>query len=486
MDESTLDLRDIIKVIKKRRRVILWTSLVAVVLATAFSLLVPPTYEAETTLRVKQPKGLADSLLADLPTGNATNTKQLMLTYAEILKSRTVVQTVIDKTQGDKAKIPTYDDMLGRITTVPVKDTELLTIKVQAASAEEAELLANTLVDTFNERMTSLVRSEQTTVREFIGERLQESKKELEQSESTLQQYQTSQKIVAPEDEAKAKVVGIAEINKMAAENAVALVSAQANLQSANQQLGQEKDGFVADNPLIEQYEGKLADLEIQLVSLRQIYTDQHPQVLAVTAAIAETKAKLHSEAARIVHAEAPSMNPIHQGLLTGKIQSEAEIAAATAQQGAIQKIIDDGEQQLTKLPAKEQGLAKVMRDVSVNQEIYIMLAKRHDEARINEVMQPTDMQLIDKAIAPEKPIKPKKTLNVLIGAILGLLIGTGLAFALEYLNRTIRNAEDVKNYLDLPVLGSIPDFNDDMIFPVVGIWQKITQFIGIKNQRRG
>jgi uncharacterized protein involved in exopolysaccharide biosynthesis len=235
----------------------------------------------------------------------------------------------------------------------------------------------------------------------------------------------------------------------------------------------------------MQQYKGKLADLEVQLVSLRQNYTDQHPQVLAVTAAIAETKKKLNSEAARIVNGEASSMNPIHLGLLTDKIVSEAEIAAAIAQQGAIQKIIDDEEQQLTKLPVKEQGLAKVMRDASVNQELYIMLAKRYEEARISEVMQPTDVQLIDKAISPEKPIKPKKMLNVLIAAIFGLAIGCGLAFALEYLNRTIRNGEDVKKYLDLPVLGSVPDFNADTSVPVAGGWNKITRFLGMNQGRR-
>ena len=85
------------------------------------------------------------------------------------------------------------------------------------------------------------------------------------------------------------------------------------------------------------------------------------------------------------------------------------------------------------------------------------MLAKRYEEARISEVMEPTDVQIVDVAIAPERPIKPRKTLNVAIAAVLGLFVGTGLAFALEYMNRTIRTADDVEQYLGLPVLGSIP-----------------------------
>ncbi|AIF53706.1 GumC family protein [Pelosinus sp. UFO1] len=490
MEETTIDLKDIIKTIKKRRGMIIKVFLGMVTLAVIISFLIPPTYEAETNLRIKQPKGLANSLLGDLPMGNMGATKQLMSTYAEILKSRTVVQAVIDKVfadEKDEEKIPNYDQMLKRITTQPVKDTEILKIKVTGRSPDEAELLANTLVDTFNERMTYLVRSEQTTIREFIGERLKESKKELEQSEAVLEKYKREQKIVAPEAETKAMVDKYADIDKLAAENTVAMAAAQAKLGASQQQLNKEKPGFVADSPLIQQYKLNLAELEVKLVSLSSRYTEKHPEVIATRAAITETNGRLSSEISRVISKDAASMNPIHQGLLQIQIESEAEIAARSAQSQAIKGIINSSEQELSKLPGKELGLAKVMRDAAVNQEIYIMLAKRHEEARISEVMEPTDVQVIDKADSPEKPISPKKTLNVIIAAILGLFIGTGLAFLLEYMNKTVRTADDVEQYLDLPVLGSIPDFNSKVtIEEKIGIWSKIKQIAGANSKVGG
>lgn len=486
MEETTLDLRDIIKTLKKRRKLIANTFLLFVITAVVISFLIPPTYEAETTIRIKQPKGLANSLLGDLPTGNPMGTKQQMSTYAEILKSRTVVQQMIDKTQADKEEPPTYEEMLKRITTQPVKDTEILNVKVQAKSQEEAQNVANTLVQVFLERLTDLVRSEQSKVREFIGGRMQESKQELEKAENLLQKYKYEQKIVSPSDESKAMIDKLSTIDKLAADNKVALASAQAKMNSANQQLGQQKPGFIADSPLIQQYKAKLADLEVQLVSLSQKYTSKHPDVIALQAGISETNTKLNEEISRVVNAEAPSMNPIHQGLLQSQLQAEAEIAVCTARQQAINKILAEGEQQIVKLPAKEQGLVKVMRDANVAQEIYIMLAKRYEEARISEVMEPTDVQIIDKAIIPEKPIKPKKLLNTVIAAILGIFVGIGLAFLSEYMNKTIRTAEDVKQYLDLPVLGSIPDFNSDTRPQNAGWFQRINNlFNSNKKDRR-
>lgn len=483
MEETTIDLKDILKTLKKRSKLILSVFAGAVVIALAVSFLIPPTYQAETTLRIKQPKGLANSLLADLPAGN-NNTKQLMSTYAEILKSRTVVEEVIDKTQADKPKRPTYEGMLKRITTQPLKDTEILKVNVTAKSPEEAQLVANTLVNTFNGRMTFLTRSEQSEVRKFIGERLQESKQELEKAESNLQQYKTEEKLVAPTEETKALVDRMSAIYKLTAENQATTAAAQAKLSVAQKELSQEKPGFVADSPLIQQYKGKLADLEVQLVTLTQNYTDKHPQVMATRAAIAETRANLDAEAARIVNAEAASMNPVHQNLLQERIKSEAEMNAASAQQNVLSGILGQDDAELSQLPVKEQGLAKVMRDATVAQEIYVMLAKRHEEARIGEVMQPTDVQVIDIAALPENPISPKKGLNVVIAAILGLFAGTAMAFALEYMNKMIKTADDVRNYLDLPVLGSIPDFDSSVRSRETGFWNKLKRLMDTKVKR--
>lgn len=481
MDEKTIDLKEFIKVIKKRRRLILNNFLGLVLIATLVSFLIPPTYEAETILRVKAPKGLSNSILDELPLGNPTSTKQQMATYAEILKSRTVVQTVIDITQTDKEEPPKYEEFLKRITTQSVKDTEILSVKVKAKSPAEAQYVANTLVEKFLERMTNLVRSEQTMVREFIGERLQESKKELDKAETALEQYKRNQQIVNPEAETKAMVDRMTAINGMVADNAVHLASSQAKFTSAQEQIGRQNPGFIADSPLIQQYKAKLAEFEVELVGLKQNYTDKHPRVMTTRAAIAETKTKLSTEIARVINAEAPSMNPVHLELLTAKIQSEAEIAAAVAQRGAIDRIMAQGEQEIGKLPSKEQGLARLMRDALVAQDIFSMLAKRHEEARISEVMQPTDIQVIDVAMTPERPVSPRKVLNVVIAAILGLFIGTGLAFFQEYANRTIRSTDDVKQYLGLPVLGAIPDFISNGHSPNKNkMWQKLKVRFGL------
>ena len=460
MQETNVNLHSIGQAIKNRWPLIGKIFVGSMIGAVAINFFILPTFEAETTLRVKQPKGLlASSLLPDM-TNSSGNGRTLMSTYSEMIRSRTVVQTVIDKTQSDKPQVPSYESMVSRITTQPIKDTEILKIKVTGNSPIEVQLIANTLVDAFTERLTFLLRAEQSAVREFIGERVVEARKELDKGEKALEQYKRDQKILTPSDETRAMVERMGYMKRLSADNAVNSAMASAKLNSVERQLSQESPGIVADSPLIQLYKAKLADLEVELVSILQNFGEKHPKVMATRAAIDEVRGKLAKETNQVINSEAPSLNPIHQGLLQAKIQNEAELAAATAQKVAIGRVIAESEQEVSKLPAKEQGISKLTRDVMLAQEIYIMLAKRYEEARISEVAQPSDVQVIDVAIVPELPIAPRKMINVLIGGLLGITFGLGIALFLEHSRRTITSSQEAEQYLGLPVLGVIPDFN--------------------------
>jgi len=467
MTQITRDLRKCKWLIKKRYRLILTTCLIGVVLALIVNLTTPPIYEAVTSLRIKQSQELP--LFAGLTGGSQLNVKQTMANYAAMLKSRTIVQAAINQIYEGKDATPLYEQLISSITINPAKEADILYITVQSRSPEEAQLLANTLSET----LVSLLANEQGAVREFIGQRLKDSKQELEQAEGLLEKYKRDQKMIGADIQSRAMADKLSALDKMVAENTVNLVTAQAKLGNAERQLAGQNPGIVADNPLIQQYKSKLADSEVELASLLPKYADNHPKVVSLRAAITETRAKLNAEVASVLNSEAASGNPINQTLLQEKIMAEAEIAAASAQKKAIGSILANSEKDMASLPAKEQGIARLMRDAQVAQEIYIMLDKRYEEARINEVMQPRDVKVLDAAIAPDVPIKSRKTLILLIGAVFGLFVGIAIAFLLEYNKRPILNDQEAKGLLGLPVLGIIPDF-EDINFPRESFGSKV------------
>lgn len=78
---------------------------------------------------------------------------------------------------------------------------------------------------------------------------------------------------------------------------------------------------------------------------------------------------------------------------------------------------------------------------------------------KVVEIMKVENVQIIDKAQVPVSPIKPNKKLNLAIAAVLGLMVGFGLVFIIEYFDDTIKTPEDIQKHLNLPVIGTIPVF---------------------------
>ncbi|HWQ41178.1 MAG TPA: Wzz/FepE/Etk N-terminal domain-containing protein [Desulfosporosinus sp.] len=75
------------------------------------------------------------------------------------------------------------------------------------------------------------------------------------------------------------------------------------------------------------------------------------------------------------------------------------------------------------------------------------------------EIKKVDSVSIVDTAVIPDKPIKPKKILNVLIAFVVGLMASVGLVFLLEYMDNTIKTSSDVEKLLGIPVLGIIPNY---------------------------
>lgn len=454
MNNEYLDWKALGDIIKKRRKLVWGFWGTALCIALLFNLFMPPLYESKINLRIKYPRGINETNWL-LPSQELM--RQEINTYAEIVKSRTVVDALIAKLYSGQEERPRYEDMVKLISTQPVKNSEILSISTFARSPEEAQKTATILLEVFNEKLVDIVRSEGRETRSFIGERLAQAKADLAKTEQAMVEYKKSKQTVSVSDQTKSLIERQAELKKMRIGNQVLLETALAKLGSVNEQLAAINPGFIGDSPLIQQYKGRLAEQEMELVALRKNYTDNHPKVRSLLATIGETRSELNAEILRVVNVEAPSSNAVHQGLLQNRIQTAVDIAVAQAQKNAIDGLTADFDKEIILLPEKEQGLARLMRDYSVAEETYTMLAKRFEQARIDEVMEPTNVQVVDRASVQDKPVKPRKMVNLLIAMLIGVLGGVVMAVLMEIFYKTVDTIADVKRYLGTEVIGCIP-----------------------------
>ncbi len=135
--------------------------------------------------------------------------------------------------------------------------------------------------------------------------------------------------------------------------------------------------------------------------------------------------------------------------------------AGLDARLGALDQTIRGLDRELGGLPAVETALSRLENQVEINSDMHKYLLSRYQESRIAEAEISPYVDVVDPATWG-RPVSGSRGLNVIFGALLGLLLGVAAAFFLEYLDRSIQTSSDVENTLGLPVLATIPEFDQD------------------------
>lgn len=122
-------------------------------------------------------------------------------------------------------------------------------------------------------------------------------------------------------------------------------------------------------------------------------------------------------------------------------------------------------ENKLDNIPEEQLKAMTLQRERSASEDIYKMLLKRTREAQINHAVESESVVLLDPAVPPGSPTRKADMKKVAMGLMLGLALGFGSVLLLEELNKSIKTKDDVKNYLNLDILGIIPQVRFDNKF---------------------
>ena len=145
MNEETIELRELLEILLKRKLLIILMTVLCTVAGGVYSVfLITPMYNAETTMMVNGAKNMTD-IASSLDIGSINLSQKLVVTYGEIVKSRIVLEQTIDSLKLDM----TYGQLLGKTTAQQVGGTEILKIAVQDEDPAQAAVIANKISDVF-------------------------------------------------------------------------------------------------------------------------------------------------------------------------------------------------------------------------------------------------------------------------------------------------------------------------------------------------
>lgn len=462
-----MDLLELWQILMKRKIQIVLFFILAVVAAGVVSIYTEPVFQAKTTLMFKNEQSNALTAFNPLSSITGSSVNVMLQNYIYMLKSRSMLTKVLTELGWDEITSENLRNIDLNLKVQLVSGTEILEISFESEDKEFATEFVNTLSQVFADSIRDANRSDLRTTGDYLMEQIEIVAAQLREAEESLRMFRETERVIQPMQDSSMLVQQYMQWDNQLAQAKIARIEAEQRLQQIQDKLAAQEEFIISsttiqNNPLVQSYQQRLADLEISLSGALQLYTDRHPEVLSLQAEIAETRTKLASEVQRITATETMSINPIHSELLTQLIFAQVELVALDAREQAIHQMRDELDQEYSHIPQKELELMRLMRTVSVHEDIYLMLMTRYEEIRINEQMHSGYLQIVDPAIVPEKPVKPRIKLNMAIGGVLGLFLGIGTAFLMEFLDNTIKTKEDVEKFLSLPVIGQIPQINNN------------------------
>lgn len=130
---------------------------------------------------------------------------------------------------------------------------------------------------------------------------------------------------------------------------------------------------------------------------------------------------------------------------------------ALDAQVRAIMAEIGSLESKTKELPNVEQDLLRLTRDVKVNNELYTNLLNSAQQLRLVKEGKVGNVRIVDAAVIPLTPVKPKRSMVVALSGVLGLLVGLGLAVIRNSFRPVIRDASEIESQSGLNVFATVP-----------------------------
>lgn len=145
-------------------------------------------------------------------------------------------------------------------------------------------------------------------------------------------------------------------------------------------------------------------------------------------------------------------------GLLDQLTAENPKVANLQAQRDWLKESIGRRKNDLLQLPAAEAQLATLTLNVKTAEQLYELLVREYEDARLREAKRTSDIRVVAPALVPVRPVRPIKIYYAGVALLMALMVGVGVAFALEVTNTRLRNIDQVQMALGVPVLATVPD----------------------------
>lgn len=445
-------------------------------------------YRSTTVLKIDNPKG---SILEN-PFGELGDyrTERYILNQIEVLKSfyiRDISATAIldslkkitdytnfayiaSKSKDGKVTFISQENLrkslIGLVGVSQKKGLDAIEISVEGPSFKEAQLITLTYTNIYVDYLKELSRQDITEVKQFLAAEKEKKFNELNTAEAKLEDFQKRTGLLVLDAQAQNLVSVISQYDAQKNASEIELKASENSLSTIKNEFGKIDpkmydyiQGQVSKS-YVEEFQRQIAEYEVK----RDIEnsTIKDPAV----------KEKLTADANERINQLKRNLNDkiseLSAGVLSTTPEDKRELSrklldAAILNQSLKSKVSSLGnylkkyEGDFSKLPSESIELAKLERETSSAEKLYLILEEKYQEATINERARLANAVLLDPGVEDFGPVKPKKNIILLSGLFIGLALGLGFAFTRNFLDKTIKTPDQIENR-GMSVLSWIPN----------------------------
>jgi uncharacterized protein involved in exopolysaccharide biosynthesis len=467
-EPPSTDLRDLIEIAFKRRRMILAVFLSMAVPGIVVTLSKRPDYAASGAILIKSQRVHLAVAPGEEPRPiNAPVNASVVNSEVQVLKSkmllRDVVQRIAKETGAEPSTIaPT---IAGRIDVAPIRDSNAIQVSYTSEDPAVSVRVINTLLDAYVDFHAQVHSSPKLL--EFYQQQLARREAEVWRARERLARYEKRRDIVAARPELKVAADNLAATTAALATTDIRIAELRRRVQETETELAKlPKTEAVQKRLVLNPTWESLLRRRDELVAKRrersERYKGTHRSMLEVDENVAAIERELSTTQKFIVGTEVIGDNTTHRTLVDRLVVARIDLGAAEAKRALLKTELKAERSQLRRQRRFATKVGRLQGRIGEIDESRKLFSTKVDEAKIAQAMDRE--QLVNVAIVdrPRLPLQPVESLSGVLATFTStaaLGVALGLAYVLEFLRRAFRKEPDLERYLGVPALGTVREF---------------------------
>ncbi|MFH1022403.1 MAG: polysaccharide biosynthesis tyrosine autokinase [Planctomycetota bacterium] len=445
-----MDLRDYIKVLRRHKWTVAGVMLLTLLFHT-FVLNVAQTVRYESSARVLIRQIPTQDILVfqmseQQPTGVSYSTRIALITSNPVLED------------ARKALLPKYPDVVVAdlrqdLIVQEEKGTQFVRIIATTTDPRRSQDFANAVAEAFVRYDTQSARKALENAIRFTEDQIRVTNERFREVEQKIAKFSLGEKVYSVDEQIRTRIQRLTDLEQ-------AKIQAEIELAQTDRMILEKRgilsaperhpDAPLPQTPAITSLKARAADLEVALATGQNVYTPEHPRMKELTDELAGIRRQLAGNIRRLGVQEEIGQFAIQRDIARTKIATLTET-------------IRREDDRLAHFSGKKIDYLRHERLANMLEKTIVNLQTSLEELQLKRSLTADNVEVheIARESAPLRKIG-METLPFII--ILAVIVGVSSAYLIEYLNDTIRSPHDVKQFLNLPLLGSIPRERGDIL----------------------